>query len=319
MTETKNTIPQINICEYFARPDTKGRVFTNPAQLLLDDQKLTMLGFFCDDIEKMSDFERFSAFLSNLSQMYGSAVYQLFEAELAEIFSYEGDPARADACDLWRSLCDAMASGAFLSAQGVGGSRLDFLPLYSVFDSYERLIDENISAIRASEGGFVKVDLSKLVFKRTDRYHAEKSYKEFIGGTESDVFASGIMYDICAEARRLDKTLFVYAGDNYESIKAMISYFDERSVLPDTVIFSSGDTLFNIADSVCGVYGRNTRVLCGLVYENGDTAESVAEVFGRIARVYPIGKLVVGGSLTSSVAFAARHRILRRAWDMAFN
>jgi hypothetical protein len=99
----------------------------------------------------------------------------------------------------------------------------------------------------------------------------------------------------------------------------MIVYFNERGVLPNTVIFSSGATLYRVAKELCGSYGKNIKVCCGIVYETGDTAQIIAESLRAVARIYPIGKLVFGGSLTSSITFSARHDILKRAFSLAFN
>lgn len=319
MSEIKNIIPQINIREYFATPDTNGRIFTNPAQLLLNAEKLKMLGFFCDDIEKMSDYEKFSAFVSNLGQMYGSSVYQLFMAELETIFSYEGDIYEADTCELWRYICDIIESGRYLENLGLEDLPPMPLPIYSCVDAYDSLISKNLELIRSSAYDFATLDLSKTEFLRTDRYHAEQSYKAFISGEKDYIFVSGLLFEICSELKRLDKALYVYVGDNYESIKDMIGYFNERGVLPDTVIFSSGNTLYQVAKELCGSYDKNIKVCCGVVYESGDTVQSIAESLRAVARIYPIGKLVFGGSVTSSVTFSARHAIFKRAFSLAFN
>lgn len=317
-------INDVHISEYFAICQDSANIFTDPVQFLFDDEKLKMLEYFCDDIEKMSNYEKFSAFVSNLQKMYGSSARQLFEEELSIFFSYEGDITKADPKDLWIVLCEQMSGRIYNYDTALKFSDSEylpseFLPISMHCGSYGELINKNIDVIKATEWDFLTVDLSSFEFIYTDRYHAEQFYKEFLDGGKNESFVSGVLYDICREIKRQGKKLFVYADDNYENIKKLINYFSERDVLPTCVIFSHGDTLFNIAKDICGVYGNDrVRILCGLVYSSGDTIESISHTVKNVARVYPIGKLIVGGSLTSSAAFAARDSILKKAVALAY-
>jgi hypothetical protein len=194
------------------------------------------------------------------------------------------------------------------------------LPMLCDNLSYEELISHNLGAIDELECDFVVVDLSSYNFIKTDRYHAEKAYSSYIGGDKKalDAVFSGLLYPMCEMIKKQGKKLYLYVGDKLESAKLMTEYFSSRGILSETRIFTSGDTLERVASELCGVWGDdNTRVRCGLVYEQGDTIEKISDNIKRVAAVYPVGELFLGGSVGKSPLFAAKLRILEKALNTA--
>ncbi|MBQ7383411.1 MAG: hypothetical protein IJV72_01285 [Clostridia bacterium] len=306
----------IPIRECFAQPNSL-TVITNPTQLLLDSDKLRMLTLCGVDTEGMSDFEKFSVFLKKLPEMRGSAVRELFYEEMEQLFGVSEELDNIDSCELWRFLCEKIEKEDIKKQCGKSAPE-KVLPMISGASDYSELISENLDFVNSSDSDFVSLDISHIDFVRTDKYHADEAYKAYLRGDESgeSEFVSGMLYPICEEIKKRKLSLFVYVGGNYLSAKKMIEYFSERGILPDTRIFASEEVIFRVASELCGTCG-GASVLCGFLYESGDTAESIAEKIKKIARVYPIGSLIAGGSVTNSPTFAARHNILKRGIEMA--
>ena len=326
MTSNKCVISNIPTKEVFATPVLENEILTNPTQLLLDSEKRRFLALCTDISDCASDYELFEAFVENLWKMRGSGVYQLFCQELELFFDYREDVLSADPKELWRRFCEVLCKSVFdinmlkkISAQKTLSHKL---PIVYGGVSYEELISKNLDAINEFDGDFVVIGLSGYNFVRTDRYHAQKAYISYIGGDKKSVDAvlSGLLYPMCERIKKQGKKLYVYIGDNFASAKLMIEYFSSRGILPETRIFTSCENLERVAAELCGVYGKdNTRVRCGLVYRQGDTVEKISENIKRVAAVYPIGELFLGGSIGESPAFAAKLRMLEMALNIAVN
>ncbi len=318
------------IREFFTAP-MADRIFTNPAELLVDSSRERFIRLLASPgdmpFDKMSDFERFSAFVTGLSQMWGSADRELFFEEFSLLFGYESDMTNPDAAEMWRAFSQKMSEERY-DLDGIlrmSGAELltgEVLPIISKDCDYETVMRRNLEAIDCAERRCLSLDVSGLSFEITDRYHAEEAYKSFLGGDESSIHTvlSGLMYSIFEKAKKSKICLFLYIGENYISSKKMIDYFAERGVLPNAVVFASGETERLAAAELCGAYERgkqSVRIEYGLTYNCGDTAEYIADRICALARVYPVGQLTVGGTVTNSPAFAARHRILRKGICMA--
>ncbi len=310
----------IPVLECFAKPRANCPIITNPTQLLIDSDKLRMLTLCGVHSCGMSDFELFSAFVANLTNMRGSGVYELFYEELCLFFGISEDITDIDTCELWRILCEKIENGEILDCQREIRLPERILPIISKTADYGELIRKNLDFINSVESDFVSLDISDIDFVRTDKYHAEVAYRAYLNGDSGrrSELVSGMLYPVCEEIKKRKLSLFVYVGGNYQSAKKMIEYFCDRGVLPNTRIFADDEILFRVASKLCGAYG-DARVLCGFLYESGDTAENIAEKIKKIVRVYPIGALIAGGSVTTSPAFAARHNILRHGIEMALN
>ena len=320
-----NGLAELPVREFFATP-AADRIFTNPAELLLDEAKERFVKILADkgDIpcEKQSDFERFSAFVSGLELMWGSGERELFLEELSQLFDYESKNEDLIAAEMWREFSHKISEGGILledilRTSGAELVRNAHLPVISREADHGAWVRRNIEAIEKSKSRAVAVDISNLKFEITDRYHAEEAYSDFCKGNGKalDTALSGLMFSIFDAARKSNICLFVYASKNLASAKKMIDYFTDREVMTDVVLFASGKDESASAAELCGVRcsgKRQVSIDCGIVYEQGDTAEYIAQRICGIARVYPVGRLVIGGSLTDSPAFAARHRVLRR-------
>lgn len=324
MRNNKSCISNIPVTELFATPVLENEILTNPTQLLIDGEMRRFLALCTDRDVYTSDYELFAAFVQNLWKMRGSGVYQLFCESLDLFFGYREDVLSADPKALWTSFCELMGKTVFdidtlkkISDQKTLSHKL---PIVLKAEGYDELISQNLDAINEFDGDFVVIGLSGYNFVRTDRYHAEKAYISYIGGDKKsvdDVF-SGLLYPMCEMIKKQGKKLYVYIGDNFASAKLMIEYFSSRSILPETRIFTSGETLERVAFELCGVWGKdNTRVRCGLVYRQGDTVEKISENIKRVAAVYPIGELFLGGSIGDSPVFAAKLRMLEVALNVA--
>lgn len=324
MKSNRSIISNIPVQELFATPVLEREVLTNPTQLLIDGEMRRFLALCTDIDDNTSDYELFAAFLENLWKMRGSGVYQLFCESLDLFFGYTEDILSADPKELWIRFCERLSENVFdlnmlekISRQKTLSHKL---PIVCDGVSYEELIRKNLEVINAIEGDFVVVALSGYNFVKTDRYHAEKAYSSYIGGDKKalDAVFSGLLYPMCERIKKQGKKLYVYVRDNFDSAKLMTEYFSSRGILPETRIFTSGDTLERVASELCGVWGDdNTRVRCGLVYEQGDTIEKISDNIKRVAAVYPIGELFLGGSVGKSPLFAAKLRILEKALNTA--
>lgn len=312
----------IPVTESFAQPSFSAAIISDPTQLMIDNGKRRMLELCGVDTEKLSDFELFSAWVENLPKMKGSGVYELFFAELEYFFGIS-DVFDLDICELWRRLCGIIEEKLFDKEQIIAASNVNNLPSaplprLSEAESFSELVNKNLEYIREIDNGDVILDLSDINFIRTDRYHAEQAYRAYVGGEKEgrDVFLSGLLYPIFEECKRLGLSVSVYVGERYTSLKKMTEYFLERGVLPSLRIFADDAIITRVASEICGKYGSR-RILCGILYEDGDTTERIAERIKRISRVYPIGAIVAGGSHTTSPTFAARHIILERGIEIA--
>ena len=324
MTSNNSIISNIPVQELFATPVLESEVLTNPTQLLIDDEKRRFFALCTDRDDYTSDYELFAAFVENLWKMRGSGVYQLFCEELKLFFGYIEDILSADPKELWRRFCDTLNESVFdidmlkkISHQKTLSYKL---PMINNGVGYEQLIRKNLEVINAIEGDFVVVALSGYNFVKTDRYHAEEACLSDLKEDRKslDTVYSGLLYPICEMIKKQGKKLYLYIGNNFDSAKLMIEYFSSRGILPETRIFTSCDNLERVASELCGVYGSDKiRVRCGLVYWQGDTVEKISESIKRVAAVYPIAELFLGGSVGKSPAFVAKLRMLEIALNAA--
>jgi len=313
------------ISDRFACPCAKVDIYTNPAQLLLDGQKDRMARICSDSKEfrynKMSDYERFRAFVDALPKMAWSGAYELFFEELSLFFDCEITGA-IDVRELWKALCEKMSEtildlDAILKKCSVAVCKNNYLPIICKGGDYSALVDKNLKNLADISDGIAAIDISEIEFSVTDRYHADMACRAYSEGDESqkDIIMSALLYSICEFAKKSDITLYLYIGDNYTSASAIISYFEGRGILPNIRIFASDSICYRVAKELCGVYdigSSEIRIDLGLVYAEGDTVKSIADKVKNIARVYPVGELAIGGSRSSSPVFAAADALLKK-------
>ena len=308
------------IRELFAEP-SGAKSITNLWELLVDGEKerFAILNAANADIpyEKMSDFERFSAFVSAVSRAWGSGARELFLEEMSHLLGYDPQKDMPSALDMWRDFDRRVSDLSCTVTTEAESCRTAHLPILAFGDDYGAWVERNLKIIEEASGRAVTLDISEMNLCITDRYHAEEAYRAFCGGSmESlDIALSGLLFSVLERARKSNICLFVNIGNRLESAKIMIDYFTERGVMSDLVLFGTGDIAAAVAAELCDVREsgkRSATIECGILYRHGDTSEYIAKTVCDIARVYPVERLVIGGSLTESPAFAARHRVLRR-------
>lgn len=313
------------ICDRFARPCAAVEIFTNPAQLFLDGQKDRMARICCDGIglsyNKMSDYERFCTFINALPKMAGSGAYELFFEELSMLFGYDYST-EINARELWESLCEQISQTAFkldmVLNRCYGAEHTNsFLPILYEGKNYSEFVDINLKKLASVTNGIVGLDVSDIDFSVTDKYHADMAYRAYLEGDDShkDIIASALLYSICENSKKSDICLYLYIGDNYSSARTFISYFKDRGILPNITLFASDSICYRVAKELCGMYevgSAEIRIDCGLVYCEGDTVQSIADKAKSIARVYPVGELVIGGSLSTAPVFAAADELVKK-------
>ena len=313
-------ISALPVRELFAEP-SGAKSITNLWELLVDGEKerFATLNAAKIDIpyEKMSDFERFSAFVSAVSRAWGSGARELFLEETTHFLGYDLPKDIPSASDMWRDFDGRMSEVGCVATKEAECCRTAHLPILAFGDDYGAWVERNLKIIEDASGRAVTLDISEMNFCITDRYHAEEAYKVFRNGSREalDVALSGLLFSVFEKARKSNICLFVNIGNRLESAKRMIDYLAERGVLSDLVLFGTGDIAAAVAAELCGVRTsgkRSATIECGILYRHGDTSEYIAKIVCDIARVYPVERLVIGGSLTECPAFAARHRVLRR-------
>lgn len=324
--ELYEEMADIPVFDLFARPSFEGTQITNPAQLLIDKRNSRYLmlasGITPSEYEKMSHYERFECFMANLDNMLGSGVREEFLTGLELYFSKSESELSIGAKALWCELCDKiereMCDGKSpLSIPRAECCETPTLPVLSMGVPYAAMIAENLDILsKCGECGYAALDLSGVSFQRTDRYHAQTAYEDILRGRDKrmDEVISGILYPIFEAASKKGITLYIYVGDEILSAKAMIEYFAGRGILPDIRIFANREGELVVAKELCGVYEsgeREARVLLGMLYLEGDTVNSICERVLALSGIYPIGSLIVGGSITKGRA-EIRHEILKK-------
>ena len=108
---TKNEIEAVmsRICikDAFAVPAPVRSTLTDPAQILMDEQKIRMLSLIIgSEAFKMSRYELFEAFVKNLPAMSGSAAAELFCTEIASLYGEECLEDIKDPTRLWKRLSE---------------------------------------------------------------------------------------------------------------------------------------------------------------------------------------------------------------------
>ena len=314
----------IRIRDAFAAPDAISYIPTDPAQLLFDKRKLRMLSYFLGaDVEKLSDYERFSEFVRCLEAIQGSAEKEIFVEEMKMLYSDEIIEHIDDPRALWSSMCEEMSlEKCNFKDKIVEISRYDkmvnirIFAIIDDFDNYSDFVSYQVNNIKKSDAKYVTADISVLNFARTDEFHAAEAYKKYKAGDRDplDVALSGALYPIMTQIKASGKTLLLNIEDNFTTAEQMIEYFKSRDLMPNTVIFSRFAAR-RVSERLCGVYDTpkgETFIGAGLLYYDGDTVRDVKNRLLDICAAYPIDKVIVGGAATSSPLVRARHALLRQ-------
>ena len=314
----------ISVRDAFAAPSDISYIPTDPAQLLIDERKLHMLSYFTGaDAEKLSDYERFFEFVSNLDAMQGSAEKEIFAEEIKSLYSEGSLKYITDPRALWENLCKEMSIENYNFAEKIKTishyDKIKNIRIFTNIDNFENYADfvsNELEKIKNSEDAYVTADISVLNFSRTDAFHATEAYRKYKAGDRADldIALSGALYPVMSAIRSAGKMLLLNIGDNYTAAERMIEYFRARAIMPNAVIFARREAR-RVAEQLCGVYkDANGELLlsAGLLYYDGDTVRDIKNRFLDIAAAYPIDRLFVGGAATTSVLVTPRHSVLKR-------
>lgn len=314
----------IQIRDAFADPHEISYIPTDPAQLLIDERKLHMLSYFVGaDADKLSDYERFSEFVSNLGAMQGSAEKEIFIEELKMLYSEDTLKNSKDAQALWKNLCEEMSFENYNFVETIKTmSHYDKTKNVRIFanidnfKNYSDFVSAQLEQIESSDAEYVIADISVLNFSRTDSFHATEAYKKYRAG-DNDAkheMISGALYQIMSVIKSEGKTLLLNIEDNYAVAERMIGYFKGRDIMPNTLIFARS-VAKRVAERLCGVQksAKGEFLLgAGLLYYEGDTVRDIKNRFLDIASSYPIERIFVGGTMTVSPLVIPRHNLLKQ-------
>ena len=314
----------IQVRDSFATPAEISYLPTDPSQLLFDDRKRHMLSHFLGSkTDKLSDYELFYEFISNLESVQGSAEKEIFVEELKILYGDEILGAINDPRLAWQNICDKMSLGKYNYAEKIktmsSNNLTNYVRIFSNIDNFQNYYDflsYQTEEIKKSDSEYIVADISVLNFARTDDFHAAEAYKRYVAKDTKfrDVALSGALYPVMSAIKSAGKTLLLNIEDNYSSAERIIEYFSAREVLPNTVIFAREHSR-RVAERLCGAYKSGKGeifVRFGLLFYEGDTVRDIKARVLDASAVYPVGKLFVGGALTSSPLLPARHNILKR-------
>ena len=165
---------------------------TNATELLFDGEKNKMTRCFASrqsvPYEKMSDFERFSLYVSNIPNMLGSGSRALFAEEISLLFGYSGKLCGECVNELWDKAalslerCEYNAD-KLLESRGIAQIDVDGIYEIKLNRSYARsyldYLDEVAFEMAKMPCDTLYCDISELNFVRTDVYHCEEAYKRY--------------------------------------------------------------------------------------------------------------------------------------------
>ena len=328
--ELYEDILSIRTRDYFSSFDEKRAQFSNPAEMLIGGEEERFVRLCSDEsglpFEKMSDYERFAAFVNNRLCFSGSGVAEVF-AEKVRLFTEEDiDSYYISPQALWTLCCEKMSFAENgLDTLGAEKGKSIRLPRLCGCVSYTELLERNFEALDgADEETAVIADISDVEFLRSDKFHCEEAFSAFFedGVSGRDMLVSGLLYSLCEKMKKRNIRLWLNIGGNYSFAEKLIKYFSGRGVLPSIRVFASGDCIVRAARGLCGEYpsgSSRVKVLCGVLYECGDTSDLIADKIKKIAAVYPLKLLRFGGTDTNEPLFAAHHRVFAKGLYLALH
>ncbi len=317
--------------EYFC--SSEDSAYSIPTELLIEKSEEHFLRLLCCkgelQYDKMSDFERFRLFLSNLYMMSGSAQKERFLEKVRGIFGEECISLLHDECACWKYMteellknpCNAVSVNTLFGVETVKSLSL---PMLFRVENYPMLVAKNLEFIRQNKDKAIVVDFSEYSFCRSDSFHCEEAYGELLfGKTENiDILICGLLYSIFEEAKKCNICLALKIGNNVYEAQKLLFYLRDRGVLSNAIIFADEKYAKSVACELCGEYmsgQESVYLFCGLDYQFGDTEHSISERIKRIASIYPIGLLRFGGSTFETQIYGACHNIVKKGMSDALS
>lgn len=318
-------IKDIEISAPFGAKSMAGVRVTNPTELLFDEEKNRMARYFLKGsvpYELLSDYERFSLLVSNISAMSGSGVREVFSEELALLFGYNKRLTSECVEELWKLSCESIekadySSDELLKKCGIIQRKINEIYELKLCRRYSRCyldyIDEIAYEMSKNTMSIVCCDVSEIKFVRTDIYHCEEAYKHFASCrdfTENDenTLLCGILYSVCEQLKKEQRALWLFVSDNLSSASQLLNYLSERRVLPKVYTILSASAAKNGAARLC----RSAEIVPSFMYESGDTEKGIADKLISMASVYPISLIRYAGIHESVAISLAADNIVKR-------
>jgi len=331
------------INDFYARPElsSEGRI-TNGWELISDEWKCGWLDLCGIDTEKLSDFEKLSAWFEALRVMPDNALKQVFREEREAILGANG--LGADPLSFWRSTAEMLADKNDAVADLLRDNNVKLMNLSEYSNgvancSNNSVVDINremtalikngasldfhtwserlISLLKEKKPPYVlAADIKDMGFVRGDHYHAEQVYGRIksggsISGEERSRLFFWILADICA---RLDGdcVLHLSIGENYAAAHLLISYLIMRGICPRIKIGVSYNTS-RLGRELCELCRLDSkRVSLELVVGIEDSPTVLSGRFAELLSFYPAERLDFGGVVTDSKLYFAAHRYARK-------
>ena len=320
--EIYDKIAEVYAVDLLGAPRKFDGKITNATELLFDAQKLLTTRFFAESegkcIDRMSDYERLSLFMKNLSNMAGNGVRELFETELEMLFG----GIERDAEALWKNVSDELAGCGYNAKSLIANKGIVQLDVDGIYEitlcrryakSYLDYVDEIALELAGAPYDTAYFDMSELCFERTDVYHCEEAYKRFAAcrdynKEQTDMLTSGVLYSTCGKLKKENRALWLYVGDNIIECEKMLKYFYDRGVLPRVYVVLSESSAKLGASRICRINGVSPAI----AYEMGDTADRIANKVLELASVYPISLVRYGGIFGNVALPEAAHEIVKK-------
>ena len=336
-------IENVDVFDKYARPErARIKTVTNAYELIDSETNRRWLSLCGYDLEKMSDFERLSAYVDAALLMPDSARRYIFLEELETIL---GEPVPSDItsaevwkkgcgrivdiCDKVERYCDKNIANRFTFSP-FNADVVDF-STSRIFDlnlcvnellnrhlsvSFEEWQDIFAKALENSEEVFVVLDLNELEFRRGDHYHAGVIYKKLsekqaIDKSEYETFLFWLVAFICAKASDKIK-LFIDFGGAQKSGEEFISYFMMRNILPETHIAVTQKSVSEI-ESLCDICVTNKKITLDLVLGIEDKPSDIKNIIETILCHYPAVNLRFSGMKGDSLLTICAHRYCKKA------
>ena len=336
-------IKSIEIRDSYVRPKLSSfGGITNGWELISDSWKTRWLELCGADTEKLSDFEKLSAWFDAVRLMPDNALKLIFCEETEAIFGEE--LGNTDPEGFWRHTADLL--------NGKNDAVADILrdnnetPMSfcknndSVVDnSNESFVDINQDIYALISSGVpldmgewsgriidrlkmkkppyeLAADIEDMEFIRGDYYHAGQVYKKIkegasISGEEKAQLFFWLLADIFT---KLDGNCLIHLniGENYGAAHALISYLLMRGISPQIKIGVTPRTS-RMGARVCELCLLDPRrISLELVVGMEDSPEKLSARFVELLSYYPADRLSFGGVMTDSVLCFAAHRYAKR-------
>ena len=336
-------IENVGITDRFASPDIdRINTVTNVYELIEGEGVRRWLSLSGYAIEKMSDYERFSAYAAAVDLMSDSARREIFFEEIETLVG-ASDTSDISPAEIWKrgcagisDICDEVEqycnqSVAIRTTFPPFEDKMADFPTKRIFDlnfcveelersgtelSFEEWQESLVKVIGRSEDFSVYFDLKNTEFCRGDHYHAGKVYKKItekqgIEKCERELLLFWILTFVCAKSG--DKaTLFLDLGENCKGGSELVSYLVMRDILPRTHIAVTRESVAKIK-ALCDICLMSKKITLDIVLGIEDSPSDIKDILEAALSHYPVVNLRFGGIKDDSLLTSASHRYCKKA------